>query len=173
MLWVKNMKFNPVIHQRRSLRLQNYDYSQPGAYFVTICSQKRVCRFGAIASQRVILNESGHIVSKYWHHLPVHFSQVELDAAVIMPNHFHGILVMNDRPGNRVKLGQIIAYFKYKTTQDINKITHTPGLKIWQRNYYEHIIRNEDSLQVLREYITNNPLSWELDQLHPDNPSRW
>lgn len=118
-----------------------------------------------------------------------------------MPNHFHGIMVLTDtspKGGSRTaptltrndviltdknlpinpelkhkSLGRLIGTFKTVSTKQINLIRNTPGTKIWQRNYYEHIIRNEKSLNIIRQYIINNPLSWQNDQLHPDNPSKW
>jgi putative transposase len=182
-------KYNPQIHHRRSIRLKYYDYNQAGAYFVTICVQNRECLFGNITNQNLQLNQYGQIIDRIWHHLPNHFDNLEIDAAVIMPNHFHGILLITDRSsivsetnrvnGNRpfyeqkTRLGQIIAYFKYQTTKLINQKRHLPGLRIWQKNYYEHIIRNEKTLAILRQYIMENPTRWDIDQLHPQNPSKW
>lgn len=188
---------------RRSVRLRGYDYASVGAYFVTICAAERACVFGAIVDGAMRLNEAGWVVENEWHHLPIRFPHITLDAAIVMPNHWHGIIVLTDdvgagfpRPhptntiaqddgfcslgaetaplrGKRESLGQIVAFFKYQTTKRINVLHGTPGARIWQRNYYEHIVRNEADLARLREYIVNNPLRWELDQLHPDNPSKW
>ncbi len=116
-----------------------------------------------------------------WNDLPQRFATIELDEFVIMPNHIHGIIVICDKPNvncrggvappqgeetsplQKPALGKIIAYFKYQTTKQINQIHGTPGNRIWQRNYYDHIIRSEKSLAKIREYIINNPLQWELD----------
>lgn len=172
-------KYNPQIHHRRSIRLKNYDYSQAGAYFVTICIQNRDCLLGNIENQAIQLNEYGLIVQEIWEHIPLHFNNVELDAAVIMPNHFHGIIIITSCGSpqkiqkNKTNLSTIVAYFKYQTTKLINQKRHQIGIKLWQRNYYEHIIRNENSLQILRQYVQQNPIKWELDQLHPNNPSQW
>lgn len=138
------------------------------------------------------INENGQIAQDCWQNVPDHFPNVQLDAFVFMPNHMHGILVIHGGLGggtplkhlgaetaplptssSKQTLGRMVAYYKYLVTKMINQKRNTPGMKIWQRNYYEHIIRNEHSLNRLREYIMNNPIKWELDQLHPNNPSKW
>ncbi|MEQ9485167.1 transposase [Coleofasciculus sp. F4-SAH-05] len=198
--------YNPQIHHRRSIRLKSYDYNQAGAYFVTICVQNRECLLGTITNQRVELNEYGKITDQVWNYLPHHFDNLEIDAAVIMPNHFHCIICTGlvskppnlpnfpnppnfpnspnpctglvSKPPNpffmqKTQLGKIIAYFKYQTTKLINQKRGSMGTRFWQRNYYEHIIRNEKTLNILRQYIIDNPLRWGNDQLHPNNPSKW
>ena len=213
---VMGMKYNPRIHHRRSIRLPGYDYSQEGAYFVTTCVQDRECLFGAIQDDQMNLNDCGKIVDQWWHHLPIRFDTVELDAAIIMPNHFHGIIIIHPDPDaisassltsyagrgavfapnhtsmtggsvaggsmaggetpplrGRPGLGQIVAYFKYQTTKMINQWRNAPGQKVWQRNYYEHIIRNDSSFEQLRHYICHNPQQWITDQLHPQVASKW
>lgn len=176
------MKYNPAIHHRRSIRLQNYDYSQSGAYFITICTQNRECLLGNVIDASMNLSQYGVIVEQTWHQISDHFLFVELDAAMIMPNHFHGIIVIFDRMSiahqnipniKKPTLGQIVAYFKYQSTKLINTVRGMTGVKFWQRNYYEHIIRSEASLARLRAYIEQNPQKWQIDQLHPKNPSRW
>ncbi|MGF1497256.1 MAG: transposase [Elainellaceae cyanobacterium] len=182
------MKYDPAIHHRRSIRLQDYDYSQAGAYFVTICTQGRECLLGEVIDTSISLSQYGVIVEQVWHQIPHHFPSVTLDAAVIMPNHFHGIIVIAEEsfpvqqesqdlaPKQNFKkptLGQIVAYFKYQSTKLINAVRDLAGVKFWQRNYYEHIIRSEASLARLRTYIEQNPQKWQHDQLHPQNPSKW
>ena len=189
--------------RRRAMRLRGYDYSQPGAYFVTTCVQHRKCLFGTIIDGKMRLNEIGQIVVECWKHIPQHFPSVELGGSVIMPNHFHGIISWNNRRGEvsssvdtnphrrgevpssvdtnphrrgevpSPSLGKIMAHFKYQSTKHINQHHNTPGTRIWQRNYHDHIIRDDPDLQRLRQYIQDNPMKWELDQLHPDNPSKW
>jgi REP element-mobilizing transposase RayT len=173
-------KYDPTIHHRRSIRLRGYDYSQEGAYFLTICVQNRECLFGEIQDDLVNLNGYGNIVDQGWHQLPIRFNHVEIDESVIMPNHFHGIVVIHANTGggtpsqqDRPVLGEIVAYFKYQTTKRVNQLRNTPGQKVWQRNYYEHIIRSEASLDRLRHYIRHNPQQWAVDQLHPQVPSKW
>jgi REP element-mobilizing transposase RayT len=188
-------KYNPEIHHRRSIRLRDYDYSQAGAYFVTICAWNRECLFGDIVNGKIQTNEIGATVQGFWNAIPEHFQHIELDEFIIMPNHTHGIIAIanNDCRGevsspilkpDEIKtiekggvtpplqkhtLGQIVAYFKYQTTKHINQIRNTPGLPLWQRNYYEHIIRNEDELNRIGEYIINNPMQWADDENNPKN----
>ena len=187
---MNSKNYNPEIHHRRSIRLKYYDYNQAGAYFITICVQDKKCLLGKIKEGLNQINQYGKIVEEIWNYLPIHFPKIEIDGAVIMPNHFHGIIVINEYQkfgesfkGGRKKdleragkfydkktfLGSVIAYFKYETTKLINLQRDSPGVKFWQRNYYEHIVRNEDSLNILRNYIVENPLRWEIDVLHPDN----
>jgi putative transposase len=175
---------------RRSLRLRGFDYSQPGAYFVTSCVQERANLFGEIIDGAMRENEFGKIVAEWWMNIARHFPNVELDEYVVMPNHFHGIVVLPDgvvgagspRPeGDSVKgageprhyngiatLGQIMGYFKYQSTKQINSIRNTPGVPVWQRNYFEHVIRNEEDLTEIRAYVIDNPTKWDLDSENPE-----
>ena len=172
---IKPFKFDPQKHHRRSIRLPGYDYSQAGAYYVTIVTQRRTCLFGEIIDGEMYLSEYGKIVQKWWDEIPIHFPGVELGAFVIMPNHVHGIIfittdrrgkvlsplddpknnlqdVYSDRTNNlggetpplrRPTLGQIVAYLKYQSTKEMNRIeTDKVITKFWQRNYYEHVIRD-------------------------------
>ena len=183
--------------RHRAMRLHGYDYGQPGAYFVTICVQHRECLLGTITDGKMQLSEMGQFVIEYWERIPQHFPSVELDEYVIMPNHIHGIVAWgiteaissylvgarSPRPQENNKnhrsevpspsLGRIMAYFKYQSTKRINQHRDRQGTRMWQRDYYDHIIRDDADLQRLRQYIQNNPMKWELDQLHPDNPSKW
>jgi REP element-mobilizing transposase RayT len=176
------MTYDTENHQRRSIRLKEYDYSQEGAYFVTICTHKKVCILSEITNGEMRLNKYGNVVIKCWLEVPHHFPNVEIDTFVVMPNHFHGILVIHDcrgevtsptpkgaetAPLRRYTLGQIMAYFKYQTTKSINQICHTPGTRLWQRNYYEHVIRNEHDLNDIRQYILDNPVKWDMDENNP------
>ncbi|MDP2852133.1 MAG: transposase [Gallionella sp.] len=173
--------FDPGIHHRRSIRLRNYDYSQAGAYFITLCTQKRESLFGAVVGDVVQLNEAGRLVQNVWGALPEHYSCVELDSFVVMPNHIHSIVVLNgvgaqfiapssDQGAmNRAPtLGEIIRAFKARCTHGINQLRSVQGVLLWQRNYYEHVIRNEPSLQEIREYIANNPAQWANDRENPE-----
>jgi putative transposase len=180
-------KYNPEKHHRRSIRLRDYDYSQTGAYFVTICSWNRECIFGDILDGDIRLNEFGQIVKKEWLQTGDIRHNLELDEFIIMPNHIHGIIVLNDIVGatrrvarnwaiHRIaptlqsnSIGSIIGQFKSIVSKQINLIRNTPGFPVWQRNYYEHIIRNEDELNRVREYIINNPLQWADDENNPLN----
>jgi len=176
------MKYDPQRHHRRSIRLKGYDYSQAGAYFVTIVTQNKKCFFGDIVDSKMVLNDAGRTVEYTWHDLPKHNLHIELDAFVIMPNHLHGIIIISDHivilvgagsepapttTPKRHGLPEIIRQFKTYSSKRINQKRRTIGMPLWQRNYYEHIIRNEDELNRIREYIINNPLQWELDRENP------
>jgi putative transposase len=184
------MKYDPDVHHRRSIRLRDYDYARAGAYFVTTCVQGRKCLFGEIIDGKIRLSEFGRVAWECWDTMPEHFRHVRLDVFVVMPNHVHGILFItsvgathaspkmsnaltNPAGPKQRSLGVIVGSFKSAATKRVNALRGTPGMRVWQRNYYEHVIRDEEDLRELREYIVNNPLRWELDQLHPDNPSKW
>lgn len=161
------MKYNPNIHHRRSIRLQGYDYSQAGAYFITICTQHRQHFLGEILEREMRLNDAGKMVLQQWENLLQRFSALELDAFVVMPNHVHGILVLNDN--STATVGDIVGAFKSITTNEYIKGVrqfHWQGFDktFWLRNYYEHIIRNEQALSRIREYIIYNPINWAKDE---------
>jgi REP element-mobilizing transposase RayT len=173
--------------RRRSLRLREHDYASPGAYFVTICTGDRVCAFGDMANEAVRLNGAGEIVRACWQAIPDHFPDARLDAFVVMPNHVHGIIVIDRTPRRgdaRVApgacvaptqaqgpvadgLGAIIGSFKSAATRRINESRGTSGQTVWQRNYHEHIVRDEDELNRIRQYTTENPLRWGSDRENP------
>jgi REP element-mobilizing transposase RayT len=165
------------ILNRRSIRLKEYDYSQAGGYFVTICTQDRKSVFGEIINGAIQLNESGSIIAATWEWLSAQYPYVKLDIRVVMPNHFHGIVFLFNGPmgGSRTAptkqkpLGRLMGAFKTVSTKRINEIHGTIGKPVWQRNYYEHVIRNETDLEEIREYIQNNPLKWLEDENHPSN----
>ena len=175
------MVYDPSRHHRRSIRLRNYDYAQPGLYFVTICVQGRACLFGEVVGGEMRLYEPGLMVQEVWESLPREYPGVALGAFVVMPNHFHGIVVLTAEQTEAVaalSLPDVVQRFKSFTTARYRQevVEHGwppfPG-RLWQRNYYEHIIRSETAYQKIRDYIINNPASWADDQLHPDNPSKW
>ena len=175
------MPYNPDIHHRRSIRLPGYDYAQPGAYFITLCTRQRECLFGEIRDGAMRLNEAGQIVAREWRTTAQIRENIELDAWVVMPNHLHGILVISDCRGTArcapaiERFGQpvagsiptIVRSFKAAVTKHINNLHSTSAVPLWQRNYWEHVIRDKADLHRIREYIENNPASWELDALHP------
>lgn len=183
------MTFNPDIHHRRSIRLKDYDYSQAGSYFVTICAWQRECLFGDIVDGEMRLNDFGRVVDAVWYGLPDHYVGIELDEYTVMPNHFHGIIAIvgagfkpaqledaQERAGLKPAptqkqhgLSEIIRGFKTFSSRRINESRANPGCPVWQRNYYERVIRNETELARAREYIVNNPLKWELDHENPTN----
>ena len=177
-----NMKTNPKIQRRRSIRLRGYDYTQPGAYFVTICAHGHDWLFGKISQTEMILNKFGEIVQEEWFKSSQIRHEIEMDQFVVMPNHIHGIVVITEmdrdvtgrgaRPcaptGVAVRkpksLGAFIAGFKSAATKRINEWRNTPDQPVWQRNYYEHIIRNDGSLKRIQEYIITNPMRWQFDR---------
>ncbi|WP_397547135.1 transposase [Rhodothermus marinus] len=163
---------------RRSLRLKGYDYTSPGAYFVTLCTQGRLCLFGEIKEGAMCLNEIGHMIERWWLSIPERFEHVDIDAFVIMPNHLHGIIVLEaiiDEHFRHVSLASVVRWFKTKTTNEYIQGVKQKGWppfdrRLWQRNYWEHIIRNDRSLERIRRYIVENPLRWHLDR---ENPIYW
>ena len=176
-----------MLHNRRSIRLHGYDYSRAGVYFVTICAWNREFLFGDAVDGKTMLNDFGEMVAESWEWLATRYDYVELDRWTIMPNHMHGIIVITDvfkggsRPGfaalcrgttapteKRKPIGRLVGALKTVSTKRINHLRNTPGVKIWQRNYYEHIIRNDDELYRIREYIANNPAQWETDRENPN-----
>src|SRR4030042_6969864 len=165
------MTYNPEIHHRRSIRLKGYDYSQTGAYFVTVCVKDRHCLFGDVEQGEMMLNEYGHVVTKCGQDLTNHYAGITLDAFVVMPNHIHCIIVINNNVGAGLKpaptdkrygLSEIVRAFKTFSSRYINQIRNTSGIPVWQRNYYEHVIRTDKELNQIREYIVNTPRQWEL-----------
>lgn len=162
-------------HHRKSLRLPGYDYSQGGTYFITICTHSREYLFGEIQNGEMKLNELGNIVHDIWKSLPQHHP-VELDAIQIMPNHVHFILLIssvgrgiarNAPTFGGVTSGSlpcVIRSFKSECSKQIHYLF--PNVHIWQRNYHEHIVRDDGDLNRIREYIIDNPVNWENDEMH-------
>ena len=179
------MKYNTDFQHRRSIRRKSYDYSLAGAYFVTICIKNRECLLGGTRNNKVYLSSMGNLVNESWIKIPGHFEDVRLDRFVIMPNHLHGIIVIQRKPSKDIDiissgvdsnpkrrardLGQIVAYFKYQSTKIINELRKTPGSPVWQRNYFEHIIHDNEEMEKYRKYIQENPFNWETDKENPIN----
>ena len=214
------MNYDPAVHHRRSIRLQGYDYSLIGSYFITICTYNHEMLFGKIDDGAMQLNEIGQIINLTWFDLVNHIQNIELGPFVIMPNHIHGIVnivdrsesasiginredscersgidgvesVRNDKvraglepaptgkifdgknlyhsniPVVRTSLSEIVRQFKTFSARKVNEFRRTQGVPVWQRNYYEHIIRDEQSYLEIAQYILENPVLWEKDQLHP------
>ena len=164
------MPYDPKKHHRRSIRLAGYDYTQPGAYFVTLCTQDRAPILGDLTTTAVTLSPVGEVVQRCWLALPHHFPQVELDAWVIMPDHFHAIVVLGAAPvsqepmpkalahGTRPdSLAAVIQNFKSVSTRRTNQLRTTAGASLWQRDYYERIVRTPQALDTIRQYIAANP----------------
>ena len=199
------MPVEEIKPRRKSIRLKEYDYSQPGAYFVTICTQNRLCLFGDVVNAEMVLNDPGRMVWQWWEELNNKFPNMETDAGMVMPNHFHGILMFHEpvgatlrgRPGGRKEtddrvdsdeghphrgaptidaptLGDVAGWFKTMTTNEYIRSVKEHGWprfsgKLWQRDYYEHIVRDDDELNRSREYIIYNPANWDADEDNPDN----
>lgn len=168
------------IKYRRSLRYPEYDYSQNGAYFITICTRNKEHLFGEVESGEMILNDIGRVAEQCWHEIPEHYPYVSLDAFVVMPNHIHGIFII-ERPVVGVQnfeplqhnafqkiiprsVGAIVRGYKIGVTKWCR--TYTDVNTIWQRNYYEHIIRSDQEWNVIVEYIEKNPEMWKQDELY-------
>ncbi|MBM3190823.1 MAG: transposase [Chloroflexi bacterium] len=219
------MRYAPDRHHRRSIRLRGYDYASAGAYFVTLCAQGKACLFGDVAGHEMVLNGAGEMVRRVWDELATHYPGVALDAFVLMPNHLHGIIVIegiapasDDRRGEsrrvfapRIRpdppprrdegehragrpalvrpygngerplgtlagsLGRILQVLKALTTRAYIRGVREEGWppfegRLWQRNYWERVIRNERELRAIQEYIANNPVQWTEDRLNPANP---
>ena len=189
------MAYDPKQHHRHSIRLKGYDYSSAGAYFVTICVHNGESTLGEITNDEMNPSLFGRIAAECWDDLPNHYPHLILDAFVVMPNHVHGILVLDDipvraglkparddtpddvgaglkpAPTTRHALSEIVRAFKTFSARRINTARNAKGIPFWQRNYYEHIIRNERSYFAIRDYIFNNPINWREDKLHPKAPS--
>jgi REP-associated tyrosine transposase len=190
----------PDKHHRRSVRLNGYDYAQPGAYFITVCTRDHACLFGHVVNGEMHLNDAGEIAQRCWEDIPRHFPHAALDTMVIMPNHVHGIIAITDTPhsckgeasvppdtsgdpsGTHASplrqrpigtqpgsLSAVVQNFKSISTRKINAARGAPGTPVWQRNYYEHIVRNEAELTAIRDYIMANPLRWDDDENNPCN----
>jgi REP element-mobilizing transposase RayT len=176
----------PEFPQRQSQRLKNYDYSRTEAYFITVCVAKRICLLGDIRDESMHLNQFGEIVKRCWHDLMTRYFSITLDAFVVMPNHVHGIIVIDefvgslsnnitgDDRGNAggetpplrkpAPLSKIMGYLKYQSSREINALRNMPGIPVWQRSFYGHVVRDEASLNRIREYIASNPMRWDLDR---------
>jgi REP element-mobilizing transposase RayT len=183
--------------------LRGYDYSQAGAYFVTICTQNRACLFGEIRNGEMQLNDAGKFVVDEWVKMADTRNEIELDAWVVMPNHFHGIVIFNapvvgaihvraihesplhESPPppslsqpmtvtqrRNMALPKLIGRFKMLSAKRINEWRQTGGARLWQRNYWEHVIRNDESMDRIRQYIMDNPAQWATDSLHPSQNRR-
>lgn len=173
---------------RQSIRLKGYDYSQSGFYFITICVRNRECIFGEIKDGIMLLNEYGNVTQRFWNQIGDRFHNVHQDAFVVMPNHVHAIIeiksvrtsvgaihelplrIVNHEQSKKQRrkmlIPKIVGWYKMNTAKRINTKLDKTGTPFWQRNYYEHIIRNEESLHRIRQYIDENPERWDEDRFH-------
>lgn len=152
---------------RKALRLKFFDYAASGAYFVTVCVHERRRLLSRISDGRVVLNTAGEIVGQQLRSLPARLDGVDVDPFVIMPNHLHAVVRLAPRARQASPLlGQVVGAFKSGSAREINRLRRTPGARVWQRGYYEHVIRDESDLERACEYIANNPARWFED---PEN----
>ncbi len=199
------MTYDPNIHRRRSIRLAGHDYTEPGEYFVTIVTQERASLFGDIAGYEMQTNDAGRMIQETWEEIPAYYPRIDIDEFVVMPNHVHGIIVIEAEDGERaprgsalphtlgggkevnssevsrdspikLSLGDVVERFKSLATTRYAAGVRERGWprftgKLWQRNYHEHIVRNEYSLRLIRAYIEGNPAMWAFDLENPEN--RW
>lgn len=161
---------------RQSIRIPNFDYAQPGAYFITIVTFDRICLLGRVSDDKVILNPIGTMVDYEWKHLAHRFKHVELGPWIVMPNHVHGIINIIETPANnqetresfgspvRGSIPTIIRSFKSTVTKRYQDIAEQQPRPIWQRGYYDHIIRDEIDHKNIYDYILDNPRRWSEDE---------
>ena len=199
---------NPSHLSRRSLRLPDWDYSQPGAYFITMVTYQREHLFGEIIDGKMRRNDAGKILWEIWQSLPARYPNISLDEAIVMPNHFHGIVIIEENPvvaafdvaaihslpvaaihklplpdelprrnelpqsdkesyrlsRRRMLIPLVIGYLKMNSSKRINLLLNSSGVPVWQRNYYERIVRNDRAYEAIRQYIRSNPASWTMDE---------
>ena len=174
--------YDPHIHHRRSIRLKDYDYSQPGAYFITGCVANQAQLFGKITGNTMHLSDLGKSIAATWEGLPNHYAHIDMDVFSLMPNHLHAVLwiLPSESEGGPISsehhgpsVFTITRRFKSLTTnmywRTLRESGHSSaGVRLWQRNYHEHVVRDEDELGRIREYIVNNVLRWSLDRENPD-----
>ncbi len=154
-------------HERKPLRLEGYDYTNPGLYFVTVCCYDRQHLFGKIANQKMILNDAGKMANFYWLNIQNHYQNIVLHEHVVMPNHIHGIIEIKESDSYRITLlGSVIKGFKIGVTKWMRK--HTNAHRVWQRSYYEHIIRDGISYGKIAQYILLNPENWNDDKFYSE-----
>ncbi len=159
--------------RHRSPRLTQYDYSQDGAYFITICLQNHHCLFGDVYNDDMALNDAGHMINDWVNNLSSRFMNFMIDSSVVMPNHVH-LLVIIEKGNQKTSLSDTVAWFKTMTTNAYIRGVKEHGWKrfegkFWQRSFHDHIIRNDRTLRQIREYIRDNPARWALDKLNPHN----
>ena len=172
--------------RRRSGRLRGYDYSTPGAYFITVCTQNRLPLFGEVENGDMEANGPGSVVEECWTKLPDHYDNLVLDAFILMPNHVHGVIILEDGPTcvgagfkpalpaavsrGRHGVPEIVRAFKTFSARKINEMRASTGTPVWQRGFYDHVIRNQRELDRVRAYVIDNPRRWDEDV---DNPVNW
>lgn len=184
------MSFDPAIYHRRSIRIPDYDYSQPGKYYITLITKFRECTLGKIKNGKVQLTEAGNILTSIWESLPQRYPQLILGDSVIMPNHFHCVMIIQSNESGentpltirniysmngfqhpvkdqderrRMIIPLVVGYLKMNSASRINLLTGCTGSSVWHRDYYEHIIRDEEEDMNIVQYIRQNPAHWDED----------
>jgi putative transposase len=174
------------VQRRKSMRLPGYDYTMAGAYFITVCTYNREYLFGSISNNVMLINKYGGIVIDELSKSAKMRREIETDIFVVMPNHIHVIIIIHGGRGDRPvaptasvasgpmpgSIGAFIAGFKSIVTKRINKMRRTPGAHVWQRSYFDRIIRNDREMDSIREYILDNPLNWEADEEYRGNEGK-
>ena len=163
---------------RKQYRLPKYNYANAGYYFVTICTKDRLHLFGEINNGAMVLSSLGKITHEYWLQIPIHAPYAKCDTFIVMPNHVHGIIliehsaeeILNDdkilRP-QKHSLSMVVRNFKSAVTTHVRKFSS--GINVWQSRFYDRIVRNERELIAIRKYIEDNPLQWEVDKNKEEN----
>ncbi len=165
------MKYNPDFNHRQSIRLTGYDYSTSGAYFITICTHEREYLFGDVVNEIIQLNTVGDIARSHWQQLSQHHPNIIMDESIVMPNHLHGIIILESSTDSTKSISEIIRGFKTFSAKAINKKRCLRSVPVWQRNYYDRIIRSELELDRIRQYIIYNPRNWDTDKNNQNQSS--
>jgi REP element-mobilizing transposase RayT len=155
----------PRLPARKRLRLREFDYRQPGMYFVTICSTERRCWFGEVVDGIAVLSKMGELVQGAWCRMTERYTGIAVDDFVIMPNHLHGLIGLKTGTD---PLSSIVGAFKSVSVQMARDAGLLRGRTLWQRGFHDHVVRDDADLSRIREYIQNNPLKWHLDRENPD-----
>ena len=164
-------RFDPDRQHRRSIRFRKYDYSRAGFYYFTGCIEGRECLLGRVSGSEVLLSPHGRTVADAWADLPKHYPHARLDAFVVMPNHVHGVIELiplEPAASRRHPFSEILRAFKTFSARRINRRRGTPGAHVWQRDFFERIVRDQAELEAIRRYIAQNPANWDED---PENES--
>ena len=152
--------------RRKSMRLHDFNYATPSAYYVTICVEDRQCIFGTISEGAVVPSDRGTIAIECWREIPHKYPAIALDAYVVMPNHVHGVLLFPDAGQALPNLGQVVNWYKALVCKSVRRMSSSSRAVIWQRNYYDHVVRDEQDLDRIRQYILYNPGRWEEDEYY-------
>jgi len=155
----------------RKLRLKGYDYSQGGSYFITICSHYKQSLFGEVRNYKMVDNALGSLIRRSWENAASQHPFADFGTWVLMPNHMHAMVSISDDNVRKKSLSRIVAAFKAQSTARARQC-FDPAMKIWQPGYYERIVRTNDALEKIIEYIETNPLKWDLDPYNPDGGAR-